>query len=214
MLKTPSNTARSSTVFKRGGLALAVVCVAVLLWMTPYLWGTQSTATSVSLVTDSLPVTTSMQTTETRSEPVAKDVGEELKEGQQVESNQDPEAESPREEYSIEPFLGTWQANPDGRLRTVTNREDGTSTIHVKMDYLGSFFYGAELTMECKWWINDGYLYHECQSGTPQANVTKLTNDLGAMTKFEILETSEKALKLKDIFHYTDQVFVWKRVEK
>lgn len=186
---------------------MAVLCVAVLLWLTPYLWGTQSPATSASIKPDVV-----LSPEKPDDAPVEVELAPSSVE-EQANATPQPDTKTTKKEFTREPFLGTWQANPDGRLRTVTNREDGTATIHVKMDYLGSFFYGSELTMQCKWWIADGYLYHECQSGTPQANVTKLTNDLGAMTKFEILETTDKTLKLKDIFHYTDQVFEWKRVK-
>lgn len=169
---------------------MAAVCIALLLWMTPHLWGTQRPATEVSLAPQTAP------------EPPA------------VVEEPSETSDETKEEFPKELFLGTWQSNPDGRLRTVTNHEDGTATIHVKLDYLGAFFYGSELNMDCKWRIEDGCLIHECVGGTPEKNVANLTRDLGATTKFEIVQTSDNLMELKDLLHHVGLVYEWKRVEK
>jgi hypothetical protein len=105
-------------------------------------------------------------------------------------------------------ITGAWRL-PENGEQFITNRPDGTATMVVKLNFVGSLLFGPRLDMELNWNVKGGVLTHVIRTGKPAASVKKLTEMFGEQKSYNILELTSNHLLLQEIDPPHDK-FNWK----
>lgn len=112
----------------------------------------------------------------------------------------------------LEKVVGEWGLS-NGIKRKIDVRPDGTATMHVRLDLLGSLLYGQEMTLELSWNVKDDVMSHSIISGEPKRNVDRMIRDYGDSRHYRIVELNDDILLLED-FEESPTTYRWVRPEQ
>lgn len=110
----------------------------------------------------------------------------------QVEQAPVAAAEAPPRER----LIGHWRLN-QSIVREIQIRQDGTAVMECTLDTLSSLIYGRKLTLDLNWTFEDGVLTHIVIGGSPQANVSRLTDAFGDTRSYRLVSVDKDRMVLQ-----------------
>ncbi|WP_437225058.1 hypothetical protein SH661x_003899 [Planctomicrobium sp. SH661] len=115
-----------------------------------------------------------------------------------VETASTTEDPAPPDQFRDEQILGRWLRNGSIR-REIVIQPGGTATMNVQLDYLSALIYGKEMNLELSWELKDNILSHTIVSGTPKANVDRLSKDFGNSLSYRVIRADDQELVLQSL---------------
>ncbi|MEM1063356.1 MAG: hypothetical protein AAGJ97_13605 [Planctomycetota bacterium] len=105
--------------------------------------------------------------------------------------------------------VGVWTRRATG-VRTLTIRDDGTASLHIKFDFAASLMMGSAVTLKIDWELDGDDVVFETVGGSPQRTVNKISRQYGTKSRRPVTELTERRFVLGSASR-GDRPVVWTR---
>ncbi|MEM7811766.1 MAG: hypothetical protein AAF532_09845 [Planctomycetota bacterium] len=105
--------------------------------------------------------------------------------------------------------VGVWTRRATG-VRTLTIRDDGTASLHIKFDFAASLMMGSAVTLKIDWELDGDDVVFETVGGSPQRTVNKISRQYGTKSRRPVTELTERRFVLGPASR-GDRPVVWTR---